>query len=122
MLFRSWQDLKAVPLPALQTLDQLWVEASHGLFGFSVQQRIYQRLGGTSRYRTQLWKKFGDVVGWRDRDRWLLYQNLTFDELAPQGHLPRYCFTISGRHLQTWFYGYPQTLWFAVMAVTQRFN
>jgi len=117
-----WQDLKAVPLPALQTLDQLWVEASHGLFGFSVQQRIYQRLGGTSRYRTQLWKKFGDVVGWRDRDRWLLYEDLTFNALAPQGHLPRYCFTISGRHLKNWFYGWPQALWFAVMAVLQRFN
>lgn len=115
-----WQDLKAVPLPALETLDQLWLEASHGLFGFSVQKRVYQRLGGTSRYRTPLWQKFGDVVGWRDRQRWLLYEDLTFDHLAPQGHLPRYCFTISGRHLQNWFYGWPQALWFAVMTVLQR--
>lgn len=117
-----WCDLKAVPLPDLQTLDRLWVEASHGLFGFSVQKRVYQRLGGTQTYRTFLWKKFGDVVGWRDRDRWLLYHDLTFNELAPQGHLPRYCFTISGRHIQNWFYGWPQTLWFSVMAMIQRLD
>ena len=38
------------PCEDLRTIDQLWVKYSDGRFGFSVQKRIYQNLGGTRGY------------------------------------------------------------------------
>ena len=35
------------PCSALQLLDQLWMSYSNNRFGFSIQQQIYTRLGGT---------------------------------------------------------------------------
>jgi hypothetical protein len=70
----------------------LWVKYSNGRFGFSVQKRIYQGLGGTREYNGKIWEKFGDKVGWRKRGSWiwLYYEDITFtfDKKAPEGHLP----------------------------------
>ncbi|TAF03443.1 MAG: serine/threonine protein kinase [Nostocales cyanobacterium] len=73
----------------LRTIDQLWVKYSNGKFGFSVQKRIYQGLGGTREYNREIWEKFGDKVGWRKGGDWLVvyYTDITFDKKAP-GHLP----------------------------------
>ncbi|MFM6253057.1 MAG: GUN4 domain-containing protein, partial [Dolichospermum sp.] len=72
--------------------DKLWVKYSDGRFGFSVQKRIYQGLGGTREYNQEIWLKFGDKVGWRRSwwrgGSWLYYSLLTFDKKAPEGHLP----------------------------------
>jgi serine/threonine protein kinase len=96
------------PCEDLRTIDQLWVKYSDGRFGFSVQKRIYQSLGGTREYKTDIWdqkriyqslggtreyktdiwEKFGDKVGWRKRGKWLYYKDITFDKKAPEGHLP----------------------------------
>jgi hypothetical protein len=76
------------PCEDLRTIDQLWVKYSDGRFGFSVQKRIYQSLGGTREYKTDIWEKFGDKVGWRKRGKWLYYRDITFDKKAPEGHLP----------------------------------
>jgi serine/threonine protein kinase len=121
----GWLRLKDIARLAsedLASLDQLWVDHSHGLFGFSVQRRIYERLGENNlyrRYKTVRWQKFGDIVGWRGGDRWLPYTKLDFHSHAPQGHLPRYCFNITGRRAQVWFYGWPHALW---KNVTTLFN
>jgi len=72
----------------LRTIDQLWVKYSNGRFGFSVQKRIYQSLGGTRQYDEKVWEKFGDKVGWRKNNSWLYYNVLTFSEKAPEAHLP----------------------------------
>jgi hypothetical protein len=72
----------------LRTIDQLWVKYSNGRFGFSVQKRIYQSLGGTREYDSEVWEKFGDKVGWRKKNQWLYYKDLTFSEKAPEAHLP----------------------------------
>jgi hypothetical protein len=50
----------------LRTIDKLWVKYSNGNFGFSVQKQIYQSFGGTKEYDYEVWKKFGDKVGWRN--------------------------------------------------------
>ena len=45
----GWLDRKSIdkfPCEDLRTIDQLWVKYSNGRFGFSVQERIYQSLGG----------------------------------------------------------------------------
>ncbi|GCL39416.1 serine/threonine kinase [Sphaerospermopsis reniformis] len=108
------EDIDNFPCADLRTIDQLWVKYSDGKFGFSVQKRIYQSLGGTREYNTEIWEKFGGKVGWikGEKERvesrgiweklrntwsdvwsqpvgsWLYYQNITFDKKAPEGHLP----------------------------------
>jgi len=80
--------IEKFPCEDLRTIDQLWVNYSNGRFGFSVQKRIYQSLGGTSKYDSKLLEAFGDRVGWRKNNAWLYYEELTFSEKAPEAHLP----------------------------------
>ncbi len=87
----GWLDSESIdnfPCEDLRTIDQLWVKYSDGKFGFSVQKRIYQGLGGTREYNSDIWDKFGDKVGWRKGDNWLYYKDITFDKKAPEGNLP----------------------------------
>ncbi|MEG4985641.1 serine/threonine-protein kinase [Microcoleus sp. BR0-C5] len=86
-------DIDRLPCEDLRTIDQLWVKYSNGRFGFSVQKRIYESLGGIREYDEEIWEAFGDRVGWRGRvgwvnKRWLYYNELKFYTHAPGGHLP----------------------------------
>ena len=90
----------------LRAIDCLWVQYSNGRFGFSVQKRIYQELGGTRQYDNKIWRAFGDRVGWREGKKWLNYNDLRReknfgvtllsrlpwispdDGNLPRGHLP----------------------------------
>jgi len=82
------EDIDRFPCADLRTIDQLWVQYSNGRFGFSVQKRIYESLGGTTKYDQKIWEAFGDRVGWRVNNRWLYYNELKFYTQAPRGHLP----------------------------------
>jgi serine/threonine-protein kinase len=83
------EDIDRFPCEDLRTIDQLWVKYSNGRFGFSVQKRIYESLGGTRKYDDKIWEAFGDRVGWRVNSKLLYYNDLTFNTKgAPQGHLP----------------------------------
>ncbi|MCP9293166.1 MAG: serine/threonine-protein kinase [Planktothrix agardhii LY1] len=83
------KDIDNFPCEDLRTIDQLWVKYSNGRFGFSVQKRIYQSLGGTRSYDEKVWDAFGDQVGWRVRGScWLYSDDLKFNLTAPVGHLP----------------------------------
>jgi len=82
-------DIYRFPCEDLRTIDQLWVKYSNGRFGFSVQKRIYESLGGIIGYYDQkIWEAFGDRVGWRVNNTWLYYDQIKFSTLAPEGHLP----------------------------------
>ncbi|MEG4107468.1 serine/threonine-protein kinase [Microcoleus sp. S13_C5] len=72
----------------LRTIDQLWVKYSNGLFGFSVQKRIHQSLGGTREFDSKIWEAFLDRLGWRVNSNGLDYRDLKFNTKAPEGHLP----------------------------------
>ncbi|MCZ8226937.1 MAG: GUN4 domain-containing protein [Microcystis sp. LE19-84.1B] len=76
------------PWEDLRTINQLWLHYSNGKFGFSVQKKIYESLGGTIQYNERVWEKFGDRVGWRKGGSWLYYRDLTFNIVAPKAHLP----------------------------------
>lgn len=65
-------DIDNFPCADLRTIDRLWVAASKGRFGFSVQKEIYQSLGGTRQYDEKIWEAFGDRVGWRKGGNWSL--------------------------------------------------
>ncbi|HSM80886.1 MAG TPA: GUN4 domain-containing protein [Nodosilinea sp.] len=88
-----------IPPEVLQTLDQLWVEASDGRFGFSVQQRIWAEVRSQHPVDSAVAAKaFGDRVGWtRPPGRedptliagdWLTEMELNPSLDAPVGHLP----------------------------------
>jgi len=87
-------ELKTFPCQDLNTIDYLWVHYSHGQFGFSVQQQIYQECGGTlhealPRDRDDpLWQRFGDRIGWRKDGNWLEYSKLIPSASSPQGMFP----------------------------------
>jgi hypothetical protein len=92
----SEEDLAEFPCEDLRIIDQLWIKYSNGHFGFSVQKRIWESIEGTNKNEdVEIWKKFGDKVGWRVNDSWVGYRNLTFSIDAPEGHLPEWVF-VSG--------------------------
>ncbi len=82
------EDIDRLPCEDLRTIDQLWVKYSNGRFGFSVQKRIYESLGGTREYDKKISEAFGDRLGWRVNSNGLDYRDLKFNTKAPEGHLP----------------------------------
>jgi hypothetical protein len=75
----------------LNMIDQLWSEASQNKFGFKAQMTIWAEIieEETEKHWTENFRNFGDIVGWRVNDNWLLDQNLLqFSLNAPRGHLP----------------------------------
>ncbi|WP_377477287.1 MAG: GUN4 domain-containing protein [Microcoleus anatoxicus] len=88
---KGWLDRESIeefPCEDLHTIDQLWEEYSNGHFGFSVQNRIYQSLGGNNEYDSDVWETFRYIVGWLKKGERLYYNDLTFSEKAPAAHLP----------------------------------
>ena len=98
----GWLNDKSIdnfPCEDLSIIDKLWVKYSDGKFGFSIQKRIYQSFGGTREYNSEIWRQFGDKVGWR-KEHWLYYKDKR-DKKAPEGHLP---------HLPGFWGGYPLSM------------
>jgi hypothetical protein len=102
--YLSNEDLREFPCDTLARLDDLWLRHSSGRFGFSVQKAIWSALGGLGTEPAgdgDMERQFGDRVGWRVEERWLPYEEYTFDLSAPPGHLPRhFC-----RHAFGWWLG-----------------
>jgi len=96
------EDVKRFPPQALSVIDQLWIKNSNGRFGFSVQSKIWRKLGCNSSddMSTQIISenRFGQSVGWRKGSTWLsAWDSFNYDVQAPQGSLPReYIFTLGG--------------------------
>jgi hypothetical protein len=80
------EDAEKFPCKELRRIDKLWLEHSGGKFGISVQQQIYQSLGGTKKFRQM--ESYMDRVGWRQRGEWLRWSDYNFSQTAPSGHLP----------------------------------
>jgi serine/threonine protein kinase len=105
------EDIDNFPCTDLRTIDRLWVKYSNGRFGFSVQKRIYQELGGTREYDEKIWKAFGDRVGWRQGGEWMDYDDLRWDKncgVTPLGHIP-------------FFWGFRFSVWFLSVCGGARF-
>lgn len=83
------KSIETFPCADLRTIDHLWVKYSDGHFGFSVQKRIWESVGGKpGEYDYEIYKKLCDRVGWRVKGEWLDYSNISFSQSAPEGHLP----------------------------------
>jgi hypothetical protein len=77
----SAADIDSFPCTDLRTIDQLWQRHSNGRFGLSVQQQIWESAGGK-------YTEFCDRIGWRVKDIWKFYEELSFSDNSPPGHLP----------------------------------
>lgn len=80
--------VKNISAKDVYTLDRLWVEYSNGLFGFSIQKKILDRV-------EQKKQPFAEAVGWSNQAgvfkgffAWKSYNELDFTLNAPKGHLP----------------------------------
>jgi hypothetical protein len=98
------EDIDWLSAQSLLEIDRLWTQYSHGQFGFSVQKKLWHRLGcvssGEMITQTISEKKFGTAVYWRTSSTWLSpWDAFAYDFHAPQGSLPRqYIFALSGWH------------------------
>ncbi|MEB3293395.1 MAG: GUN4 domain-containing protein [Synechococcales bacterium] len=82
------EDLEHFPCEDLLTIDRLWVEASDGHFGFSVQKKIWEKCGSPMDYNDD-YKKFLEKVGWQRGGNWVGYDDLMFSpSLSLAGELP----------------------------------
>lgn len=98
--YKNWYELcRNFPSETLKQIDRLWVDNSQGHFGFSIQKRIWESVGGHPDAEYEIFEKFGDKVGWRkekegkEEEKWLRYENLIFDTTTFCGHLPVLAFT-----------------------------
>jgi len=86
--YLSQPDFSNIPCSDLAKIDQLWLNASNGQFGLTIQRQLYQNMGGKKFFNPQLWRDFGEKVGWYSDDSWQHYDQLNFSTSAPMGHLP----------------------------------
>lgn len=83
----------------IRAIDQMWLRASNGQFGFSVQLRLWQEaLAAHPNNNEAAVNAFRDRVGWKlaapraevdfISSDWLNESELTYSLQAPEGHLP----------------------------------
>lgn len=75
------EDIQKFPCSDLKTINQLWLQYTNGHFGFSVQKRIYQKVGLD-------YKALCEQVGWNNNGVSIEISKLTWDLNTPKGHLP----------------------------------
>ena len=77
-----FSEVESIPSIDLSTLDKLWIVYSRGKFGFTVQAKILDSLGG--RY-DKLWPR----IGWKKDGIWTRYpKSFNWSIEAPNGHMP----------------------------------
>lgn len=85
-------DMRQFPCSVLRVIDDLWRLHSQDRFGFGVQIKIYQDMGGsldtTIAQDRKLIEQFGEQVGWRVDQRWLKCDDLDYTIQAPLGCHP----------------------------------
>jgi GUN4-like len=83
------EDFQNFACESLHSIDQLWLEYSQGHFGFTVQKRIFEKVGGKPGVNDyKAYCRFGEEVGWLVKNHWLLERDFQFSLQAFRGHLP----------------------------------
>jgi hypothetical protein len=86
------ESFEELPCKDLQTIDRLWVAASNGHFGFSVQRKIWLECGNPIKYNDDF-GNFKDRVGWRNGNQIIHYDDLKFSlSDSPKGELPGFSY------------------------------
>ncbi len=77
-----FSEVEKIPSVDLSTLNKLWIVYSRGKFGFTVQAKILDSVGG--RY-DKLWPR----IGWKKDGIWTRYPKaFNWSIEAPNGHMP----------------------------------
>ncbi len=77
-----FSEVESIPVIDLKTLNKLWIVYSRGKFGFTVQAKILDSVGG--RY-DKLWPR----IGWKKDGTWTRYPKaFNWSIEAPNGHMP----------------------------------
>jgi hypothetical protein len=101
--YEDWYELFCnFPSDILNEIDRLWVAYSDRHFGFSVQKRIWESVGGSQNAGLETWEKFGEQVGWYESSNWRTYQTLSFSRSGLKGHLPALLYTRDGIFFGIW--------------------
>ena len=92
----GWLDTESIekfPSTDLRTIDRLWIKYSDGHFGFSVQKRIWESVGGKpGQHNYKIYKKFCYRVGWSVEGEWITDWEMAFhqnSQHSQQGHFPK---------------------------------
>lgn len=103
LLYGSKALLAQLPCEDLRTLNTLWSQASRGRFGYTAQQRLWQRTASPAKPAKTRVEQFAQTVGWRRArplpenspfgvvlagTQWRLDWELNPKITAPVGHLP----------------------------------
>lgn len=85
-------EVKQFPCDQLRVIDKLWTTYSNGRFGFSVQAKVYQSVGGsfdtTIAQDNSVIERLGERVGWWVNNRWQKCDELNYSLNAPEGCHP----------------------------------
>ncbi len=77
-----FSEVESIPSIDLSTIDKLWIVYSRGKFGFTVQSKLLDSVGG--RY-DKLWPR----IGWKKDGIWTRYPKaFNWSIEAPNGHMP----------------------------------
>ena len=86
------EDLQTFPCNAIMVIDQLWKHYSNSHFGFSVQLRLYQGLGGNldtiRAQKNEFLQRTSEKIGWRKNGKLVEYDDFDFSLNAAEGGLP----------------------------------
>ena len=72
----------------LLAVDDAWVAASRGRYGFAAQNRIIAETIDAGYSTNETWRVFGRSVGWVDANGWIEADSVNYSSDAPEGHLP----------------------------------
>ncbi len=86
--FLTEGELDRLPGRELRAINRLWLAASKGRFGLTVQKQKTFAFECNRLAIAQIWPELGSQLGWYRGDRWLTYAELDFSLNAPPGHLP----------------------------------
>lgn len=98
---KGWLDTKSIEnfsCEDLGIIDQEWVTASDGKFGFSVQKKIWKQVGNPQPNGSiEAWRQLWINLGWKkgtitDYGGYVYYEDLSWEDTdfqkAPEGHFP----------------------------------
>jgi hypothetical protein len=102
-------DMRQFPCDELRVIDNLWTKYSQARFGFSVQIKIYQSVGGsletTINQDNKMIERFGERVGWREDNQWKKCDDLDYTLAAPIGcHPSRWWNSPFGSKMTNYFF------------------
>ena len=86
------EDIQQFPCNAIMLIDRIWRKYSNDHFGFSVQLKVYQSVGGNMgtirAQQNEYLRMTSEKIGWRKDGKLVDREQYSFSLDAPSGGLP----------------------------------